>query len=186
MKRLNIPVLLGTVRKGRQSENVAKLIFEEVARNEAVDSELIDIRNIGLTLDDEGTAAQLPEFAAKMAAMDGLIIVSPEYNHNFSGSLKMALDRNLKEYANKAVGLVGVSSGNWGGTRVVEKLVNYTVRLGLKPIQSSKSLYFPNVEDLFDEEGRLTDQSYYKRISAFIAEVLWLSESLRWGRNNID
>lgn len=182
---LNIPVFLGTVRQGRQSEKVARLIHKEIFKLQDISTELIDIREIGLTLDDEGLSAQLPDFAAKMAAMDGLIIVSPEYNHNFPGSLKMALDRNLEEYANKAVGLVGVSSGNWGGVRMVESLVNYTVRLGLKPIQSSKSLYFPNVESLFDENGVLLDDSYQERISKFIKEVVWLAKTLKWGRNNL-
>ena len=40
---LFIPVILGTVRKGRATEAVAKFIFEEVKKREGVETELIDI-----------------------------------------------------------------------------------------------------------------------------------------------
>ena len=51
---LFIPVILGTVRKGRASENVAKFVFSEVQKREGVETELIDIRNLNLPVDDAG------------------------------------------------------------------------------------------------------------------------------------
>ena len=40
---LFIPVVLGTVRKGRASENVAKFVFEQVKQREGVETEFVDI-----------------------------------------------------------------------------------------------------------------------------------------------
>ena len=40
---LFIPVVLGTVRKGRASENVAKFVFEQVKRREGIETEFVDI-----------------------------------------------------------------------------------------------------------------------------------------------
>ncbi len=43
---LFIPVILGTVRKGRASENVAKFVLSEVQKREGVETELIDISDL--------------------------------------------------------------------------------------------------------------------------------------------
>ncbi len=51
---LFIPVILGTVRKGRASENVAKFVFGEVQKREGVGTELIDIRDLNFPVDDAG------------------------------------------------------------------------------------------------------------------------------------
>jgi NAD(P)H-dependent FMN reductase len=58
-----------------------------------------------------------PKFSATIERCDGLIIVTPEYNHGYPGLLKHALDMNLKEYIHKAVGICGVSAGPFGGAR---------------------------------------------------------------------
>ena len=38
-----IPVILGTTRKGRMSENVAKFVYEETKKKPGVKTELVDI-----------------------------------------------------------------------------------------------------------------------------------------------
>ena len=54
---LFIPVILGTTRKGRASENVARFVFEEVKRREGVETELIDLRDLKFTSDDAGESS---------------------------------------------------------------------------------------------------------------------------------
>src|SRR5881275_1245979 len=119
---LFIPVILGTTRQGRASESVARFVFEELSKHAGVETELIDIRDLKLPTDDAGEAIKDSKFSAQMSRADGLVIVTPEYNHGYPGMLKHVLDTNLKEYIHKAVGIVGVSAGPWGGTRVVENL----------------------------------------------------------------
>lgn len=55
-KPLFIPVILGTTRQGRASENVAKFLLNEVARREGVETELIDLRDLKFTTEDAGEA----------------------------------------------------------------------------------------------------------------------------------
>lgn len=57
-----------------------------------------------------------------MTRADGLVIVSPEYNHGYPGEMKLMLDQLYKEYNRKPVGICGVSSGALGGARMVEQL----------------------------------------------------------------
>lgn len=60
---LFIPVILGTARKGRASENVAKFVFGEVSKREDVETELIDLRDLRFTTDDAGEAIKDPKFS---------------------------------------------------------------------------------------------------------------------------
>lgn len=180
---LYIPVILGTARKGRASENVARFVLSEVARREGVESELIDIRDLRITSEDEGEAAKDAQFSEKMNRADALVIVVPEYNHGYPGLLKHALDTNLKEYIHKAVGLCGVSAGGFGGTRVIENLLPVMRELGLVTIFWDGN--FSGAHKLFDESGALLDQSYVKRIDKFLKELVWMAKVLRHGRENV-
>src|ERR1700722_17520527 len=119
-KPLFIPLILGTARQGRESERAARLVFEQTRKHAGVKTEFIDIPTLPMRLDDAGEQMKDPKFSATVERCDGLIIVSPEYNHSFPGLLKHALDMNLKEYIHKAVGICGVSAGVIGGARAIE------------------------------------------------------------------
>jgi NAD(P)H-dependent FMN reductase len=180
---LYIPVILGTARKGRASENVARFVLGEVAKREGVETGLIDIRELKLSTDDEGESMKDADFSAQMNRADALVVVVPEYNHGYPGLLKHALDTNLKEYIHKAVGVCGVSAGGFGGTRVVENLLPVLRELGLVTIFWDGN--FSGAHKLFDESGALLDQSYVKRLDRFLKELIWMAKVLRHGREQV-
>lgn len=184
-RRLFIPILLGTVRKGRESEKVASLVLERARAHPEIETELFDPRDMCFPMDDEGQELKHlnPKWRDAMIRADGLIIVSPEYNHGYPGSLKMVLDMLLKEYIHKAVGLVGVSAGPWGGIRVIERLVDVVRELGL--VATFTDLNFSKVESKFGADGRLLDDGMNARISSFLAELVWMSRTLCLGRANL-
>lgn len=180
---LNIPVILGTTRRGRSTANVARLMQSEVAKRENVTTELIDIADVPMPVDDAGDAIKDPAFAAKMTAADALVIVTPEYNHSFPGLLKHVLDSCLKEYIHKAAGIVGVSSGPFGGTRVIEHFLPVLRELGLVTI--FYDVNFGNSKKAFDDAGTLLDDAYLRRIDRFLKELIWMATTLRYGRENV-
>jgi NAD(P)H-dependent FMN reductase len=112
-----------------------------------------------------------------------LIIVSPEYNHSFPGLLKHVLDSCLKEYIHKAAGVVGVSAGVFGGSRVIEHLQPVLRELGLVSI--FWDVNFGYVQKVFDQSGRLLDDSYIRRADKFIGELIWMAKVLRYGREQV-
>lgn len=180
-----IPVILGTNREGRQSEKVARLLMDEMQKHPEIETQLFDVQEFDLPKVGYGTALKdrFPEYRDAIIRADGLVLISPEYNHGYSGRLKSVLDLLLKEYAHKAVGLVGVSAGPWGGTRVIEAMVPMVRELGLAV--TFTDLQFPFVSKAFDEEGKPVDEKTYERVDAFLAELLWMSKTLRWGRENL-
>ena len=180
---LYIPVILGTARKGRASEAVARFVLGEVSKREGVETELIDVRELRLATDDAGESIKDARFSERMNRADALVVVVPEYNHGYPGLLKHALDTNLKEYIHKAVGVCGVSAGGFGGTRVVENLLPVLRELGLVTIFWDGN--FSGAHKLFDEAGNLLDPSYLKRIDKFLKELIWMAKVLRHGRENV-
>jgi NAD(P)H-dependent FMN reductase len=178
-----IPVILGTTRQGRASELVARFVHGELSKREGVETVLVDVRDVKLTTDDAGEAIKDSEFSATVQRADGLVIVTPEYNHGYPGMLKHLLDTNLKEYIHKAVGVCGVSAGGFGGTRVIENLLPVLRELGLVAIFWDGN--FSGAQKLFDPQGKLLDESYVKRMDKFLKELIWMSKVLRYGRENV-
>src|SRR5467141_3042240 len=183
MPALFIPVILGTARKGRRSENAARFIFEQTKTRAGVETEFVDIAKIPMRLDDAGEQMKDPAFSDLVTRADGLILIVPEYNHGYPGLLKHALDMNLKEYIHKAVGLCGVSAGPFGGARVIEHLLPVMRELGL--VTTFTDVNFSNVRKLFNENGELLDESFVGRVDKFLDELLWMARVLRHGRENI-
>ncbi len=181
---LFIPVILGTVRQGRASENVAKFVFEQVKKREGVETEFVDIRELKFPGHDAGEQIKDTSFSQLCERADGLVLVVPEYNHGYPGMLKHALDSNLKEYIHKAVGICGVSAGGFGATRMIENLLPVMRELGLVTIFWDGN--FSGAQKLFDENGAIHDEeTYVKRIDKFLGELVWMSKVLRYGRENI-
>jgi NAD(P)H-dependent FMN reductase len=180
---LFIPVILGTARMGRMSLHAARLITQEAGKRTGIKTELIDITELPLPVDDAGEAIKDSGYSEKMDRADGLIIVSPEYNHGYSGLLKHVLDSCLKEYVHKAVGVVGVSAGPFGGTRVIENLLPVLRELGLVTI--FWDVNFSSVQRVFDKHGVLLDNAFIGRTDKFLSELIWMAKTLRHGREQI-
>ena len=180
---LYIPLILGTPRQGRRSEDAANFVLAETKKRASVETELIDVRTLPLSMNDAGEQIKIPEFSEKVKRCDALILVVPEYNHGYPGLLKHALDTNLEEYIHKAVGLCGVSAGPFGGTRVIEHLLPVMRELGL--VATFTDVNFSKVKDLFDDDGKLLDDSFVGRVGKFLDELLWMARVLRHGRNNV-
>ncbi|MDQ7805207.1 NAD(P)H-dependent oxidoreductase [Amycolatopsis sp. A133] len=124
---IKIGIVLGSTRPGRVGDQVARWVHERAARRGDAGFAVIDLRDHPLPhleeppgfsgrYEDERTRA----FAAEIAACDGFVFVTPEYNHAMPGVLKNALDHVHVEWNSKAAGFV--SYGGVGGARSAEQL----------------------------------------------------------------
>ncbi|HEY2961550.1 MAG TPA: NAD(P)H-dependent oxidoreductase [Pyrinomonadaceae bacterium] len=185
MSELNLPVLLGTNRKLRKSEFAARWLVGEMQKRPEIQTRLFDVAEFALPHDDYGQEIKdrFPEWRDAIVQADGLVIVTPEYNHGYPGPLKAVLDLLLREYIHKAVAFVGVSAGPWGGTRVIEAMLPTVRELGLAV--TFTDLNFPFVQKAFDEQGKLLDAAFEKRAAGFLDELVWMSRVMKWGRANV-
>jgi len=128
MSQLNIGIILGSTRPGRNGEAVAKWVHGLARKRTDARFELIDLLDFTLPILDEPvppsqgkyTKAHTKKWSAKVAEFDAYVFVTPEYNHGTSGALKNAIDYLNKEWTNKVAGFVGY--GAVGGVRAVEHL----------------------------------------------------------------
>ena len=148
-------------------------------------SRFFDVRDFDLPRDHYGTeiAERFPAWRDAINRADGLVIVTPEYNHGYPGALKSVLDLLLKEYIHKAVAFVGVSAGPWGGTRVIEACVPMVRELGLAV--TFTDLNFPSVANKFDDDGNLLNHAYNDHVKDFLDELVWMASTLRWARISV-
>jgi NAD(P)H-dependent FMN reductase len=180
---LFIPIILGTARKGRRSEYAARLLLEQTKARARVETELVDVAKVPMRLDDAGEQMKDAAFSELVKRADALVLVVPEYNHGYPGLLKHALDMNLEEYVHKAVGVCGVSAGPFGGARMIENLLPVLRELGLVAIFTDVN--FGNAGKIFDEQGKLTDDTFIRRVAKFLDELIWMARVLRHGRENV-
>lgn len=180
--RFYIPVIEGTTRRGRQSIKVARFVYKRLRQRETVETELLDLEEYDFPIMEErlrfrdDPPPRLREFSDKIARSDSLVIVTPEYNNGYPGVLKNALDYLLPEYRRKPIGIVTVSAGGFGGINCLAQLRLTTLGMGAFPIPAA--LPVSRVQNVFDENGNLLDQSYEKRAESFIDEVLWFAEAI--------
>jgi len=180
---LSIPVILGTNRKGRMSVHAARFVSQQLQQRDGVTTELIDIGRLEHQLDDNGQGTGDARYAASMAQADAIVIVAPEYNHAMPGLLKHVLDSCLKEYIHKAAGIVAVSAGPFGGTRVIESSLPVLRELGLVTIFWDVNV--GSVAKVFSESGELLDPALVRRTDKFLGELIWMAKTLRYGRDSI-
>ena len=165
------------------SGHAARFVYRELEKRDGVRTELIDIGSLTHRLDDSGEGTGDAGFRDSMALADAIVIVTPEYNHAMPGLLKHVLDSCLKEYIHKAAGIVAVSAGPFGGTRVIETSLPVLRELGLVTI--FWDVNFGSVGKVFGEDGALLDPSFGRRIDKFLGELIWMAKTLRYGREHI-
>lgn len=153
---MNIAVLLGTVRKGRESEKVYRVILD-LLKKKGVEPVALDCAELDLPRYDDASyehpGVQRLLTSAKEA--QAFIIVTPEYNHSIPGVLKDAIDYlGENEMTGKPLTIVSVSDGHFGGVRAVKQLQH--VWLGNKG--TALSLFLPTaMVKEFDEKNPPAD-----------------------------
>jgi NAD(P)H-dependent FMN reductase len=170
---ITIAVLAGTTRAQRESIKAARYVADFVRRLDGVEVVFVDPNDFNFPGDGNDPEGKDPRYSEIVGRADAFFIVTPEYNHSFPGSLKRMLDSELELYNHKPVAFAGVSNGNWGGVRAVESLLTAVRETGL--VALSWDVYFPYVQNIFDEQGVIHDEHrdrYEKSLTRLTNELL--------------
>lgn len=163
------------------SITAAKWVAEQGRKRDDVEVVFVDPRDFDLpgdgNTDEKSRDSRYTEITAQA---DAFYVVTPEYNHSFPGSLKRLLDSEYENYFHKPVATAGVSNGPWGGVRACEALLHVYHTMWMVAVKPE--LYFPKVQELFDESGNLKPEHearYEKAVNAAYDELVWFAKALK-------
>ena len=178
----HIAIISASVRLGRNSHRVALFFKNFVEQTKNHTASILDLNEYQFPLFNErlhfqpNPAPQVLDFAAKVTAADGIIIVTPEYNGGYPASLKNVIDLLYNEWHRKPIAISTVSDGIFGGTQVITSLqfTLWKIRAWTVP-----ALFpVPNAPKAFSEEGLPTDkEGTEKRAQLFLDELFWCIEA---------
>jgi chromate reductase, NAD(P)H dehydrogenase (quinone) len=127
--------------------------------------------------DDERPAPTVVRLKSEIAAADGLLFVTPEYNRSIPGVLKNALDhasrpQGKNAWARKPAGIVGVSVGALGTALAQQHLRNVLAYLDV-PTLAQPEAFFQAKQGLFNPDGSIGPERH-----AFLEK--WLKAFAAW------
>jgi NAD(P)H-dependent FMN reductase len=178
----HIIVLSSSVRLGRNSHRVALFFKNFVESKNLATAEVIDLNAYQFPVFNErlkyqkDPAPNVIEFAGKVKAADGLIIVTPEYNGGYPAALKNVVDLLYDEWQRKPIAISTVSDGSFGGTQVITSLQFSLWKIRAWTVAAMFPV--PKVREAFDESGKPADVAgVEKRATIFVNELLWCIEA---------
>ena len=122
-----------------------------------------------------GIPARVEDLKNAIAAADGLLLVTPEYNNSIPGVFKNAIDWLSRPPADigrvfgaKPVAIMGASPGGFGTILSQDAWLPILRTLGTKPWFGTK-LYVSRAGNVFDEAGNMTDESVKDMLGQFLA-----------------
>jgi NAD(P)H-dependent FMN reductase len=188
MTRLDLPVLLGSVRRDRMGIRAARFVMRTLEER-GHQATLVDPMELQLPLLDrmykEHPKGQAPETLEKLAklyrAADGFIIVSGEYNNGIPPALKNLLDHFLEEYFWRPSGIVCYSQGSFGGVRAAMQLRMTLAELGMSSVPSLMPI--PAIQNALSENGAPADERLKKSMARFLDEFEWYARALKAERD---
>ena len=162
MDKHKIAILVGSLRAGSINRKVAKTMC--AIRDDSLECSIVEIGDLPLFNQDiEGNPpAEWVAFREKIAAVDGVLFVTPEYNRSIPGALKNAIDVGSRPYghsvfAKKPAAVVTASPGGVGGFGCNHQLRQCCVFLDM-PVMAQPEAYLGHVtDDSFDADGQLKD-----------------------------
>ncbi len=167
----------GSLRKASYNAGLLR-VAAEVAP-EGCEVEIASIRGIPLYDNDVEDAEGVPDVVAEMkekiAAADGLLLVTPEYNNSLPGVFKNAIDwisrppqDRTRVFGSRPVGLIGASPGMFGTGFSQTAWLPVLRTLDMRP-WFGKQLYISAAFKLFDKSGNLTDEKTRKQLTGYMA-----------------
>jgi len=181
-----IGVIVGSLRKESFNKKVANFLIENAPQGYRL--EQIDIGQLPLynqDYDEGGAPESYAPFREKIEATSGIIFVTPEYNRSIPGGLKNALDVGSRPYGSnvwdgKPALVISSSISGISGFGANHHLRQSLTFLNMPALQQPE-VYLANVQDFFDENGKLikedTAKFLLKALDAYIKFLEKLSAS---------
>jgi chromate reductase len=124
---------------------------------------------------EQGVPERVQAVKDRIAAADGLLLVTPEYNNSIPGVFKNAIDwlsRPPKDlprvFGGKPVAIMGATPGH-GGTMLAQAAWLPVLRTLGTELWSGPRVYLSNAAKAFDVDGRLVDEAIRGTVAKHLA-----------------
>ncbi|MDD3447076.1 MAG: NAD(P)H-dependent oxidoreductase [Zavarzinia sp.] len=169
--------LSGSLRRGSFNTHLLRAMAGHLP--EGVTLEIATLHGVPLYDGDleaaEGIPAAVQALAERIAAADGLILSTPEYNNGMPGVFKNTIDwlsrggvAGGKLFAGKPVALAGASPGGFGTIMAQAHWLQVMRALGMRHWSEGR-LLVSRANKAFDDAGRLTDETVAAQLGPYLA-----------------
>ena len=162
MTRHKIAIVVGSLRADSLNRKVARSIC--AFAGDRLDCEIVEIADLPLYSQDYDADSPAPyrRFRERIAAADGILFCTPEYNRGVPGVLKNAVDVGSRPYGQsvwdkKPAAIVSVSPGAIGGFGANHQLRQACVFLNMPVMQQPEAYLGRVADDSFDSDGCLRE-----------------------------
>ncbi len=186
MDQVRLLGFAGSLRKGSYNRALLRAAIEVTPPEVTVETiEIADIPLYNADLESSNMPETVLRFKQQIAAADGLLIATPEYNYSIPGGLKNAIDWASRPAAtsvlrSKPIGIMGTAGGRFGSVRAqlaLRQVFLFTEsHVMLKP-----EMILPNAAQLFDEHGTLTDDDTREHLARFMLALADWTRHMRIG-----
>lgn len=160
-----------------KSFNSAALRAAQSLAPEGVEIEIVSIDGLPVysgDLEAAGLPPAVESLAAKIAAADAVLFVTPEYNYSISGALKNAIDwlsrAKPMPLAGKPAAIMGASMGLLGTARAQYHLRQMMVFLDMHPVNKPEVM-IASAHEKFDDDLNLTHDFTKKLIGDLVVAL---------------
>lgn len=178
MSHYQIAVLVGSLRKDSFNRKLADALVKLAPPEFSFQQARIDDLPLYNQDDDGAPAESVKRLKAELAASQGFLFVTPEYNRSIPGVLKNAIDHASRPsgqsaWKGKPAGVLGISPGASGTALAQQHLRNILATLDV-PTLGQPEAFLQAKEGFFDEAGDIGEGSrkfLQKWMDSYIAWV---------------
>lgn len=178
---MNIKVIVGSISEQSNNMKLAKNLVDRY--KDKFDISILDIKDMPMYNEDiELDPPQIVlDIKREAKESDGIIFVTPEYNHSIPGVLKNTLDwfsRVERAIANKPTMVLGATTGILGTVRGQTHLRQVLNSGGVAAINlPGNEIFISQIEDKLDADGKFTDESTLEFIDITIDSFIeWVKD----------
>ena len=159
MSQHHIAVIVGSLRRDSLNRKLADAVVKLAPPEFSFKQVQIGDLPLYNQDDDANPAESVKRLKAEIAAAQGLLFLTPEYNRSIPGVLKNAIDHGSRPYgqsvwAGKPGGILGVSIGATGTCMAQQHLRNILAYLNV-PTLGQPEAFIQAKAGLFDESGNI-------------------------------
>ncbi len=171
--RPTIGLILGSLRENSSSSLLARAVKVSLGEELTfLDIPIGDLPLYNQDLETNNLPAAWMKFRTAVAAADGIVFITPEYNRGIPGALKNALDVGSRPYGRgvwkgKPTAIISQSTGILGATAANQQL-RLILSVMESPVLPGNEMYIPKVTSLFDSTGQLTAPDTANLLKTFL------------------